>query len=305
MDSSGFSGPQHAQCAAMRIALVAHHENPTHVRLAAAAPPGVESRSSRPSRLSGCSAPTTRLLRVSTSCHPGRHRAGRWEIGRLEDERHPGPEHARALLATHDKLQTSRVCSRPRACRIRARSIFVTARATSGRSSLRSCSSRASEVWGSDVAALHDAPAAHRTLEVFSSRPWFRTQGVLVQELVPPLGHDLRVVVAGGRSSERSGGRPPRANGGRTSRSAPSASSRSSPRGARARAGRSGRGRSGSRRRRPAADRLTDGWAVIELNGAVEFNDEYSLGRDVFAAAMESLVAAIRSRPQTALAALA
>jgi glutathione synthase/RimK-type ligase-like ATP-grasp enzyme len=26
-----------------------------------------------------------------------------------------------------------------------------------------------------------------------------------------------------------------------------------------------------------------DGWAVIELNGAVEFNDEYSLGGDVFA----------------------
>jgi hypothetical protein len=46
---------------------------------------------------------------------------------------------------------------------------------------------------------------------------------------------------------------------------------------------------------------------VIELNGAVEFNDEYSLGSDadVFALAMESLVDAVTSRPQTALAALA
>jgi hypothetical protein len=44
---------------------------------------------------------------------------------------------------------------------------------------------------------------------------------------------------------------------------------------------------------------------VIELNGAVEFNDEYSLGTDVFAAAMKSLVDAIRSRPQTAIASLA
>jgi hypothetical protein len=48
-----------------------------------------------------------------------------------------------------------------------------------------------------------------------------------------------------------------------------------------------------------------DGWAVIELNGAVEFNDEYSLGSDVFAAAMNSLVDAIRSRPHTAIASLA
>ena len=43
---------------------------------------------------------------------------------------------------------------------------------------------------------------------------------------------------------------------------------------------------------------------MIELNGAVEFTDEYSLDRDVFAAAMEKLVAAIPPREKTALAAL-
>jgi glutathione synthase/RimK-type ligase-like ATP-grasp enzyme len=47
-----------------------------------------------------------------------------------------------------------------------------------------------------------------------------------------------------------------------------------------------------------------DGWAVIELNGAVEFNDEYSLGGDVFVLAMKALVEAL-ANPQTELAALA
>jgi hypothetical protein len=44
---------------------------------------------------------------------------------------------------------------------------------------------------------------------------------------------------------------------------------------------------------------------VIELNGAVEFNDEYSLGSDIFAAAMKALVDAVASRPHTAIASLA
>jgi len=50
---------------------------------------------------------------------------------------------------------------------------------------------------------------------------------------------------------------------------------------------------------------VDDGWAVIELNGAVEFNDEYTLGNDVFAAAMKALVDAVTSRPRTALASTA
>ena len=35
-------------------------------------------------------------------------------------------------------------------------------------------------------------------VEAIASRPWFRRQGAIVQSLVPPVGYDLRVLVAGG-----------------------------------------------------------------------------------------------------------
>jgi glutathione synthase/RimK-type ligase-like ATP-grasp enzyme len=46
------------------------------------------------------------------------------------------------------------------------------------------------------------------------------------------------------------------------------------------------------------------GWVVIEMNGAVEFTDAYSLDRNVFAAAAEALAGAAiaaRSEPLAAV----
>jgi glutathione synthase/RimK-type ligase-like ATP-grasp enzyme len=45
----------------------------------------------------------------------------------------------------------------------------------------------------------YDRQELERSLEQFALRPWFGPTGVLVQELIRPLGYDLRVVVAGGR----------------------------------------------------------------------------------------------------------
>ena len=53
--------------------------------------------------------------------------------------------------------------------------------------------------WGRDVLLCEDRAQVTAALEELSTRPWFRRQGVLVQELVPPLGHDLRIVVAAGQ----------------------------------------------------------------------------------------------------------
>ncbi len=53
--------------------------------------------------------------------------------------------------------------------------------------------------WGKDVVRCGTKEEYHRYLAELTNRTWFRTQGVLVQELVQPQGYDLRLIVAGGR----------------------------------------------------------------------------------------------------------
>lgn len=52
---------------------------------------------------------------------------------------------------------------------------------------------------GEHVHALGDPDDLGRLLGRLRRESWFRGQGALVQELVPPAGHDLRILVAGGR----------------------------------------------------------------------------------------------------------
>jgi RimK family alpha-L-glutamate ligase len=52
--------------------------------------------------------------------------------------------------------------------------------------------------WGTDVFRCETRDDLVRTLAEVSSRPWFVRHGALVQELVPPTGCDLRLVVAAG-----------------------------------------------------------------------------------------------------------
>jgi RimK family alpha-L-glutamate ligase len=285
------------------LALVSHRENSTNLRLAAAAPPGFEVRLVTPAdglRLLGPDdAALSRLdvLPTLDGIEPGI-----WEIGRLEADGIPVLNSLRALLATHDKLQTSRVLlesglPHPRTVHL------VTAREKVAVEPPVVVKPRFGS-WGRDVALCSDRAQLAETLEALSTRPWFRKQGVLVQELVPPLGHDLRVVVAGGGivgavrrqaadgewrtnvalGAERQAVDPPRA----------------AIELALAAAAASGADLVGI----DILPTRDDGWTVIELNGAVEFTDEYSLGRDIFAAAMERLVAAIPPPEATALAAL-
>lgn len=53
--------------------------------------------------------------------------------------------------------------------------------------------------WGRDVVLCRTQEELDHELERFALRSWFREHGALAQELIEPLGWDLRLVVAGGR----------------------------------------------------------------------------------------------------------
>jgi glutathione synthase/RimK-type ligase-like ATP-grasp enzyme len=51
--------------------------------------------------------------------------------------------------------------------------------------------------WGKDLMLCRTVDELDRCLAVQRERPWFHRHGVLIQELIPPAGHDLRITVAG------------------------------------------------------------------------------------------------------------
>jgi [lysine-biosynthesis-protein LysW]--L-2-aminoadipate ligase len=144
--------------------------------------------------------------------------------------------------------------------------------------------------WGQDVTLCTNRAELRRCLRAFRQRPWFQRQGALVQELVDAGGRDLRVLVAGGevvgavaRVAAPGEWRTNVALGGsRQAAVPPPAACYVATRAAEA----IGADLVG-------VDLLPNGeggWVVIELNGAVDFTDQYSLdGRDVFRRAIAAL----------------
>ena len=144
--------------------------------------------------------------------------------------------------------------------------------------------------WGRDVYRCADNLELAACLASLSGRPWFERQGVLVQELVPPCGYDLRVIVAGGlvagaieRVAADGEWRTNIALGGWRRQTDP-------PPEACALAVEAAAALGGDL---VGVDLLPDargGWTVLEINGAVDFTHEYSLdGGDVFAEVAQAL----------------
>jgi RimK family alpha-L-glutamate ligase len=145
--------------------------------------------------------------------------------------------------------------------------------------------------WGEDVMICRHAVEVEKNLAAIRRRGWFRRHGVLVQDLVPPQGYDLRIVVAGdrvvgaGRREAAAGEwRTNVALGGRFITSGP-------PPGAGTLAIDAARAIGADL---VGVDLLPDpghGYVVLEVNGAVDFNeDEESLaGRSVYADTAEAL----------------
>jgi RimK family alpha-L-glutamate ligase len=189
-----------------------------------------------------------------------------------------------ALLATHDKLLTARLLRRhgiahPRTVHVRdgrvASSIVgpVVVKPRFGS-------------WGSGVYRCDGPDALGRTLERVAGESWFRRHGALVQELVPPQGYDLRILVAAGRvvGAVHRIAAPDewRTNVALGAVRKPVADP---PRDAAALAVAAAQAAGADLVGVDLLPTSHGGWVVLELNGAAEFTAEYSEWIDVFSEA--------------------
>lgn len=281
----------------MRVALVAHRRTPTNAALACSR---ADVRIMPPAEaLRALTAGDVAIGRLDVAEALDGIEVGLWELARLEGSGVRVLNRPGALVAAHDKLATARVLD---AAGVRhPRTVHVTAPTAPLAIPTPVVVKPRFGSWGRDV-VLCESPAALRAcLEDDSRRRWFRTHGALVQELVPPLGHDLRLVVAGGtvvgavrRVAAPGEWRTNVALGAvRQPVSPPPEACELAVAAARA-----------IEADLVGVDLLVapdGGHVVLELNGAVEFNEQYALGPgDVFAQALEALLPA--AEPATAVA---
>ncbi|HEY7537863.1 MAG TPA: ATP-grasp domain-containing protein [Gaiellaceae bacterium] len=152
--------------------------------------------------------------------------------------------------------------------------------------------------WGRDVVRCDSRDELEQALEDRGGRPWWNATGGVLQELVPPSGFDLRVVVAGGfvvgavkRVAAPGEWRTNVALGARRHPVVPPPEACDLALAAAEAVGGDLVG----------IDLLPadGGWTVLEVNGAVDFTAAYSLGDEIFSA----VVAALLSRPRLGLVA--
>lgn len=143
--------------------------------------------------------------------------------------------------------------------------------------------------WGRDVFRCSSPDEARACLVEVAGRSWFVRYGALVQELVGTSPSDLRVLVAGGRVVG-AGRRTPAPGQWRTNVSLGARIESVAP--AREAADLAVRAAAAIGAGFVGVDLLSAGrkWIVLELNGAVDFDERYSLpGRDVFRDLAEAL----------------
>ena len=213
---------------------------------------------------------------------------GLLELLRLERRGIRVLNRARTLLSVHDKLRTARIL---------AREGLPGPRTTTFRDDPRGASVVLPLVlkprfgsWGRDVLLCRDEHELAVAVREVRDRPWFRRHGALLQELVPPVGFDLRLVVAGGevvgagtRVAATGEWRTNISLGGALEVADPPLAAHALAVAAAAAVGADLVGVD----LLPLGD---GGYVILELNGAVEFDERYSLdGRDVYEAAWGAL----------------
>lgn len=270
--------------------LIANEETVTNELLLDAlrrAAPGA--RFVRPADLRTVATPARGVARLDVTRNMTGLEDGFTELRRFErsaDVMNP----AAALIACHDKLATARLLGRAELPHPRTAPLLGRHDRADGLEPPFVVKPRFGG-WGLEVTLCEDRVALGGHIRRISNTSWFQHQGAIVQELVPPTGADLRVLVAGGEvvgAVERVAA----AGEWRTNVSLGAVRRPTSPppdvralaiaAAAVVRADLVGvdlvRGPDG-------------GYLILELNGAADFRNEYSLdGEDVFDRAASRLI---------------
>lgn len=276
----------------MEFAVVAHHLTETNVALAARGWAGARSHLVPPRRaLLKLAKGDVALNRLDVSAQLDGVEEGIWGVTQLEAQGVRVLNRPPALLSCHDKLLTARLLRAAGVPHPRTRRLESAESADALRYPVVAKPRFGS--WGRDVDLCHNREALARYIERVSVCGWWKVGGV-VQELVPPLGVDLRVIVAGGRvvgaASRTSAPHEWRTNvalGATPAGAVPPADARELALAAARAVGIDFAG----------VDLLPlgDGWIVLEVNGAVDLRPLYSLETDVYSAVLSSLQEPARS----------
>ena len=183
----------------MRFAVVAHTRSETNDALAgAAASLGLPASVLAPRDSLGALRPGDIALgRLDVRGALDGMEEGETHLERLADAGIEVLNPAAALAAAHDKLLTARVLRR--AGVPHPRTWLIADGLPAPAPELPIVLKPRFGSWGRDVVLCRTADELAAALAAVAQRPWFREHGVLAQEVVEPLGWDLRVVVAGGR----------------------------------------------------------------------------------------------------------
>lgn len=223
-----------------------------------------------------------------------------WELQRLEDVGIRLLNPTAALLSSHDKLATALLLHRAGLPHPATAHVDL----AGDRASLDPpivVKPRFGS-WGRDVHLCRTRAQLSRRLRSLHNRRWFHRHGALLQEFVPPAGRDLRLIVAGhhvvGAAERIAAPGEWRTNVARGARRQPV----TPPLEACDLAVRAAAAVGGDLVGVDLLPRPDGRYVVLEVNGAVDFTDEYSFGgRNVFAEGARVVTHALQA-PQLALA---
>jgi len=272
----------------MRIAIVSGAPSPTDEELASVRARGLEVVHLTPGEaVRSLASADVALGRLDVRQELDGVEDGLWSLGVLAARGITVLNAPGTLLAAHDKLLTARILRRaglphPETWHVRP------GRSYDGPPAPLVLKPRHGS-WGRHVILCETDEALRAELRRVRDEPWFRQHGALVQELVPPTGSDLRLVVAGdkvvgavSRVAKEGEWRTNVALGATRVRLAPPPAAVELALSAARALGAALVG----------VDLLSTpdgGLTVLELNGSVEFTHDYRVRRDVFRATVLEL----------------